>query len=104
MAEAEKASVIARATALKEKHALELQQEKQRHRQEQLDIDAEIAAATGKISVLNNSNNQSPKTCTDDMNAYYEKGTVMSCKKLLSTLMRRNICQRKLPSKEAQGL
>lgn len=98
---AEKASLMARATALKEKHALELQQEKLRRRQEQLDIDAEIAAATAKISVLNSSNNQSPKTCTDDMNAYYEKGTV---KKVLSTLMQRNICLRKLHSKEAQGM
>lgn len=75
MAEAEKAT---RATALKEKHALALRQEKLRHRQEQLDIDAEIAAATAKIAVLNNSNHQSLKTCTDDMNAYYDKGTVMS--------------------------
>ncbi len=67
MAEADKAALIARASALKEKHALELQQEKLRHRQEQLDIDAQIAAATAKIAVLNNSNHQSLKTCTDDM-------------------------------------
>ncbi|XP_073783913.1 uncharacterized protein isoform X2 [Danio rerio] len=73
MAEAEKAALMARAAALKEKHTLEVQQEKLRHRQEQLDIDAEIAAATAKIAVLNN---QSLKTCTDDMNAYCDKGTV----------------------------
>ncbi|XP_058616036.1 uncharacterized protein LOC131529985 [Onychostoma macrolepis] len=81
MAAADKTALIARATALKEKHSLELQQEKLRHRREQLDIDAEIAAAA-KIAVLNNSNHQSLQTCTDDMNVYYDKGTVMSGKEV----------------------
>lgn len=65
IAEAEKAALIARATALKEKHALEVQQEQLRRRQEQMDIDAEIAASTAKNAVLNNSDNQHPKTLSD---------------------------------------
>jgi len=82
IAEAEKAALIARATALKEKHALEVQQEQLRRRQEQMDIDAEIAAATAKIAVLNNSDNQHPKTLSDGMNAYYDTGTTRSGKEV----------------------
>jgi len=82
IAEAEKAALIARATTLKEKHALEVQQEQLRQRQEQMDIDAEIAAATAKIAVLNNSDNQHPKTLSDGMNAYYDTGTTRSGKEV----------------------
>lgn len=51
-AEAEKAALVARATALKTKHAIETQQEELRKKMEQLELDSEIAASTAKIAVL----------------------------------------------------
>ncbi len=51
-AEAERAALIARAEALKSKHAIEAQQEELRKQKEQLELDAEIAASTAKIAVL----------------------------------------------------
>ncbi|KAI7814202.1 hypothetical protein IRJ41_010024 [Triplophysa rosa] len=51
-AEAERAALVARAAALKTKHAIEAQQEDLRKRMEQLELDAEIAATNAKIAVL----------------------------------------------------
>ncbi len=51
-AEAERAALMARAEALKTKHAIETQQEELRKQKEQLELDAEIAASTAKIAVL----------------------------------------------------
>lgn len=52
-AEAERAALKVHAAALKTKHAIETQQEELRKQKEQLELDAEIAASTAKIAVLN---------------------------------------------------
>jgi len=51
-AEAERAALVTRAAALKERHALEEQEQKLRRRREQLDVEAELAASAAKLSVL----------------------------------------------------
>lgn len=50
--EAERAALVARAECLKQKHDLEEQVERLRKQKEKMDIDAEIAASTAKLSVL----------------------------------------------------
>ena len=55
IAEADKAALIARATALKERHALEEQEQQLRRKREQLDLEAEIAATNAKLAVLQSS-------------------------------------------------
>lgn len=50
--EAERAALVARAECLKQNHDLEEQVERLRKRKEKMDIDAEIAASTAKLSVL----------------------------------------------------
>ncbi|XP_027132597.1 uncharacterized protein LOC113745279, partial [Larimichthys crocea] len=54
-AEADKAALIARATALKERHALEEQEQQLRRKREQLDLEVEIAATNAKLAVLQSS-------------------------------------------------
>lgn len=51
-AEAEKAALLARSAMLKEKHALEEQEAELKRKREQLELDAEIAASTAKLAVL----------------------------------------------------
>ena len=51
-AEADKAALVARATGLKERHALEEQEQQLRRRREQLDLEAEIAATNARLAVL----------------------------------------------------
>lgn len=58
-AEAEKAALMARAAALKAKHGIEVQEEELRRKKEQLDLDAQIAASTARISVLQKFDQQS---------------------------------------------
>ena len=55
IAEADKAALIVRATALKERHALEEQEQQLRRKREQLDLEAEIAATNAKLAVLQSS-------------------------------------------------
>ena len=50
--EAERLALLARASKLQEKHAIEAQEEMLRKRKETLDLDAEIEAATVKINYL----------------------------------------------------
>lgn len=78
IAEAERAALIAQSIALKQKHALEVQQEHLKHRQEEMVIDAEIDATTAKIDVLNGSGNQCIANPSNGMIAYCDRGTVMS--------------------------
>ncbi len=49
---------MAHAAALKAKHAIEAQEEELRRKKEQLELDAQIAASTAKITVLQKSDNQ----------------------------------------------
>lgn len=58
-AEAERAALMARAAALKSKHAIETKQEELRKQKEQLELDAEIAASTAKLAVLSTVGSQS---------------------------------------------
>ena len=54
-AEADVAALLARLRLLKEKHALEEQEEQIRKRKEQLQLEAEIAASVAKVNVLRRS-------------------------------------------------
>lgn len=49
---AEKAVLLVRAAALKEKHDLEAQEEQLRRKREQLELDAKIATSTAELAVL----------------------------------------------------
>lgn len=51
-AEAEKASLLAHAATLHKRHALEAQEEQLGRKREQLELDAELAASTAKLAVL----------------------------------------------------
>lgn len=75
-AEAEKAALVARAAALKEKHALEEQAEQLRRKKEQLEINTEIATSSAKLAVLNTTCHGS--TRSDGMSSYFEKGTALN--------------------------
>lgn len=52
-AKAERAALVARAAALKEKHMLEEQEQQLRRRRKQLELEAELAASTAKLAILN---------------------------------------------------
>lgn len=54
-AEAEQAALMARAAALEKKHALEEQVEQIRRKQEQLEIETQLAASAAKLAVLSSS-------------------------------------------------
>lgn len=54
-AEAEQAALMARAAALEKKHALEEHAEQLRRKQEQLEIETQLAAAAAKLAVLSSS-------------------------------------------------
>ncbi len=51
-AKAEKAALVARAEALKRRHALEEQEQQLRRKRELLDLEAEMAASTAKLAVF----------------------------------------------------
>lgn len=73
-AEAEKAALVALAAALKEKHALEEQEQQLKRKREQLDLEAEIAASTAKLAVLQASERRgSSQAHSNGMNSYLEK-------------------------------
>lgn len=69
-AAAEKAALVARAAALTAKHALEEQELQIRKKKELLDLEAEIAASTAKLAVLQASDHGSySQGPTDGMNS-----------------------------------
>ncbi|XP_037394066.1 uncharacterized protein LOC119263286 [Pygocentrus nattereri] len=72
-AEAERAALVARAASLKEKHTLEEQVEVLRRKKEQMDLDADLAASTAKLSVLKIYGASS--VISDGMESYFEKET-----------------------------
>lgn len=75
-AEAERAALVARAAALKEKHALEEQAELLRKKKERLDLETEMAATTAKIAVLTCAGHQaSSDSKANGMESYFEKAT-----------------------------
>lgn len=81
-AEAERATLLVKAAALKEKHALEEKEEQLNHEKEQirkkkelLDIHTELAATLAKISVLKSAEddeNDPNSTNVDGMNEYFD--------------------------------
>lgn len=76
-AEADVAALLARQRLLKEKHALEEQEEQIRKRKEQLQLEAEIAASVAKVNVLRKSGSNAMSAASkklDGMESYFEKG------------------------------
>lgn len=70
-AEAERAALLARASALKERHALEEQEQQLRRRREELDLETDLAASTAKLNVLHAPEVQScARAPSDGMNSY----------------------------------
>lgn len=63
-AEAEKAALIARAQTLKEKHALEMEEARIKARKEELALEADLAATTAKIKVMDEHEQSSQLTHT----------------------------------------
>ncbi len=74
-AEAEKAALLARAAALKDKHTLEVREAQLRRKREQLELDAEIAASKAKLAVLQCASGCSSgsKASSDGMNSYLQR-------------------------------
>lgn len=73
-AAAERAALVARAAALAAKHALDEQELQLKNKREQLDLEAEIAASTAKLAVLQASDKESSSQGpTNGMNSYLER-------------------------------
>lgn len=73
-AEADRAALLAHVAALKEKHALEEQEQQLKRRREQLELEAMLAASTAKLAVLQASDVQSfSKASSNAMNSYLNK-------------------------------
>lgn len=73
LASAEKAALEARSAALKDKHALQLEETIIKSKMEKVELDAEIAAADAKIKVLLSHEEAEPQV--DAMNEYYEEAS-----------------------------
>lgn len=76
-AEAEMAALLARQRWLKEKHALEEQEEQIRKQKEQLQLEAEIAASMAKVNVLKTSGSSVHRRVSrkkDGMDSYFKGG------------------------------
>lgn len=71
--EAEKAALIARAAALKERHALEEQEQQLRRKREPLEVESEMAASNAKLAVLQASDGRSSSGSTNGMNSYLKR-------------------------------
>ena len=73
-AEADVAALMARQKLLKDKHALEEQEEQIRKRKEQLGLQMEIAASIAKVKVLQASEgSRISRAKSDGMNSYFER-------------------------------
>ncbi|KAK0142226.1 hypothetical protein N1851_020113 [Merluccius polli] len=72
-AKAEKAALLARLDALKDKHALEEQEQQIRRKQEQQKLETLLAEFTAKLAVLQASDNQSCAKASNAMNSYFEE-------------------------------
>jgi len=71
-AQAEKAALMERVSALQKKHDLEAQEEQLKRKKEQLELETELAATNAKINVLESRNSS---RVSDGMNSYLRKGT-----------------------------
>lgn len=81
-AKAEKAALVARAAALKEKHALEEKADQLRRQVKNLKIEAEMAAATAKLAAFNDSEGSSISSSYhfDGMESYLKRGLTVKAK------------------------
>ncbi len=73
---AEMAALLAQQRLLKEKHALEEQEEQIRKRKEQLQLEAEITASVAKVNVFRNSESSvmiASSRKLDGVESYFEK-------------------------------
>ncbi|XP_075883546.1 uncharacterized protein LOC142888922 [Nelusetta ayraudi] len=85
---AERAAIMERVAALDKKHELEAQQELLKRRQEQLELETELAAANAKISVLESmqARDSSKKSLqSDGMSSYDRKGAAQNPHEEVST-------------------
>lgn len=76
-AEVERAAILERVAALDKKHEPEAQQEQLKKRQEQLELETELAAANAKISVLEamrSKDSSKASLRSDGMSSYLRKG------------------------------
>ena len=69
-AEAERAALIAKVAALKERHELDAQEEQIRQKKELLELQSQIAVQTAKVNVYRGSDVQSSRAHSDGMNSY----------------------------------
>ncbi len=67
-AETDRAVPLARVAALKEKRALEVQEQKLKRRREQLELEAKLAASTAKLAVFQASDIQKRKQLQNRLN------------------------------------
>ena len=66
---------MARMAALKERHALEENEQKIKRKKEQLELETELAASDAMLAVLQAVDGQRlSQAPTDGMNSYFEKG------------------------------
>ncbi len=73
IAEADKAALLARMAVLKEKHALEEQEQMIRRKKEQLELNAMLAESTAKLAVLRASESHSVSKVSYNMHSQLEK-------------------------------
>ena len=64
---------MARAAALKEKHALEEQEESLQRKKKQLELDTEIAASSARLAILKGSHSSVSEGRSDGMESYFRK-------------------------------
>lgn len=81
-AEAEKAALLARMTALKNKHALEEQEQQIKRKKEQQELETMLAESAAKLAVLQAFDSQSCAKASNAMNSYLEKRTQKSASAL----------------------
>lgn len=74
-AQAEKAALLARIAALKEKHALEEQEQQIKRKLEQQELDTMLAETAARLSVLEASDNFCSENASDTMNSYLTRET-----------------------------
>ncbi|XP_039548042.1 uncharacterized protein LOC120493481 [Pimephales promelas] len=77
-AEADMAALIARQRLLKDRHALEEQEDQLRKKREEFELEVEIAASVAKVNVLRGSRgsrvSSHPSVKSNGMNSYLERG------------------------------
>lgn len=87
-AEAERAAILERVAALDKKHEQEAQQKQLKKRQEQLELETELAAANAKVSVLEAmriKGGSNASLLSDGMSSYFRKGVAQKAQEEVLT-------------------